>query len=449
MAVGVEESSTESILTDNEHRLVREDAERQTAYAVLALNQAATELGLDTDLLEAAATLRVTMASLAPKEQRKMRKSLERVGALLIAGKPDVLAEVVSLPDTIHTEQALDEEAVTDRGQEAEPAPEPEATTADSESAHEDTETSESEISPQAQKTTADDEIVIDRTVAEKFYKRINALSTTGDLIAFEPYDEDEVFGLIALYAQANTKKIGMKSAVRLRMVLEGKKFDEVSAAELEDGGMISETQFSNFKSMVAPQFMATHLEKLFSSEQKASEQQAERSITPAKPTQVSPPAANPSRTRVEPRERPIGEEPPHVQIAARFAKILDLDSGQETAWRSMLDPANRQGELTRNKVEVCNLIIDELAARGWTNIHDGYFDKLIQSVQAAKIYKLLGLPYNPQALVSNRRLPTNASVASQIEEARRNGGRPNEVADQIFSGLATIARELRENPKV
>lgn len=436
MAVGVEESSSSDLLTDNERRLLCEDAERQTAYALLALSQTATELGIETEIPSAADALRASMANLSPREQRKLRKSLERIGTLLVAGKAGTLAEVVSLPDAHHEQETPAEERVD----------------AEQAALHVETVPQAEAVVPEAKAVapadTESEQIVIDKAAAEKFYGRVNALSASGDLIAFEPYDEDEVLGLIALYAHASTKKIGMKSAIRLRRVLEGKGFAEISEAELAEGAALTDTGFKQFTTIGAPRFVAKHLAELFVPANKTDT----KSVVPDAVQPVSVPAAkpmvNPSRTRVAPNERSMNDEPQYVQLAARFAKIIGFDSAQETAWRSMLDPANKHGEFTRNKADVCNVIIDELASRGWANIHDGYFEKLIPHVEAARVYKLLGLPFNPQALVLNRRMPTNQSVAQQIDEARRNGGQPNEVADQIFRGLVTIARELRENPK-
>lgn len=456
MAAGLEETGVENLLTDTERRLLTEDAERQTAYAVLALNAVSVELGIEDNVLEAAAALRVSMDNLSLKERRLVRKSLEKVGALLLTGKPQQVAEVLNLPEPAPLESVVEPARVEDEPEEPDvPEPTPElaiASEATSSVATPDLAENKDEVDGKA----ADKPLVFDQKAVKQFYSRINAKSATGSLLEFEPYDEDEVLGLIALYAQHNVKqKEGLKSASRLTLRLEGKSFEDIRQAELDEGNTLSSSTYTQFVSVGAPTFIGKQLQKLFSGEELPEQKTIvpEPLATPSlleepKAEQVSAPMAEPvvtheAEVKKPSIERSFEDEPPHEQLTARLAKVLGFDSSEIAAFRSMLDPQNRRADFTADKARVCNKVVEELVRTGTNDLHSGAFGDAMPRSQAARVYQLFGLRFENNVLLSTERLPKNYSVADQVEQASNNGGRPEETKRAIYCGLHVIISEL------
>ena len=423
--------SMDNLLTEEELMVLRADTVRDTAHAISSFALVAQELGV-ANIEDATGTLRSSLEEMSPTDLRKTRKAMQKmarlVGANLRTEHPTFrvfTGEQEEAPEAAAL--AVEEEVAT--APVVELAPEPPVVEAD-EPVVEPTHNEEAQ-------PTAERPFTIDRLQAEKFYTSINKLAGE-EVLPFEPYDPDEVIGLVTLFGLMHRRKDGWEYAGRLAQILEGESYVAV-ASTIPEEKAVTPSALSQLFTSGAPKIVADRIKKgQFVAE--APKKRGRAATVPYQAAQKSEMLVQPlSAAAAEheaavPSERPLEEEPRHVQIAYRFASQFGLNSAERTVLTALLDndkPTDHVGPNTRSAQEkivqsICETFGDLTNKR-----------LALSRGELYRARKLLGLSFDVDREVPIIKDPE--SLYQLCMAVRKNGGDARQEPTILYSGLEKL----------
>ncbi len=163
-------------------------------------------------------------------------------------------------------------------------------------------------------------------------------------------------------------------------------------------------------------------------------------SDTPEVPAQDSPDIA--TQQPIQPQavaplqhERSITEEPPHVQLAYGFHRLLKLENRHKLALEALLNPKNRNDDMTPSKLEAMARLRKEVRTRfGDLRVGD-LKTKVLSESEHALLVRLIGWGGPKEYLDDKVAMP----MSELVNIGSRSGGSSDAVVRTVYKGLEKL----------